>query len=97
MNNPKVYFDRENFTIQIRTAQGQLLDKIDLEQCNDAPNLLDYIVFCANDERINDRAFREIFTCLDEVCNEFFGDSIQGVFCPFGNYKTVAWEEKKYA
>ncbi len=88
------YFDEQNLTIEI--VDGENRYQLDLEQCVDSASLLDWILQLHGKDW-SAQALHDFLECLNEACKRVFGNTTQGVFCPFGQDRSVDWLDAKTA
>ena len=86
--HPRVEVDLKRLVLVVR---GAYLYEVDLERCNDPAQLLDYLLQ-VSDKPWCDRALAgELLAAVETACRKRFGDTAQGVFCPFGKPRRVNW------
>jgi hypothetical protein len=91
---PMVTFDRRNLTIEVRNHDDRHVYEIDLERCTTPAMLLDWIFQLHNKSWMTAELMYELLTTFEEACQEVFGDSVQGCFCPFGVSRSVDWKNE---
>lgn len=91
----KVYFDKENLTIQIDHENGGNIYYIDLEECKNSAQLLDWIFQIIEKTWCTPQIMFDILKCIDDACHEVHGNYVQGVYCPWGKSKQVNWKKPK--
>jgi len=90
--NTRVWFKKDNLTIQIENEKKIHLYEIDLERCSNSAQLLDYLFQIFNKNWCNGETLIKIFFALEEACEEIFNCNLQGIFCPCGASKQVQWK-----
>ena len=88
----KVYFQKSDLTIQIESDGGKdWLYEIDLENCTDSAQILDYILQITGKSWCTPQTLYEIIQELEKACKEVHGTNTQRVFCPMGESQKVTW------
>lgn len=86
--HPRVEVDLNRWVLVVR---GACVYEVDLERCNDPAQLLDYLLQ-VSDKPWCDRALAgELLAAVETACRKRFGETAQGVFCPFGKPRKVNW------
>ncbi len=86
--HPRVEIDLQRLVLVVL---GPYPYEVDLERCNDPAQLLDYVLQ-VSDKPWCDRALAgELLAAIETACRRRFGNSAQGVFCPFGEPRKVNW------
>ena len=80
-------YDPEMLTIAYRDPEYEL----DLEELVSAAELLDTLYQVAGKSWIRPGDVEDLMALVDEVVEELFQTSVQGLFCPFGKPYTVTW------
>ena len=86
----KVRFNRESLTIDIQVHPHYVYD-IDLERCTDSAGLLDWILQVSNKTWCDGDLLKQLLECLRDAAWECFHTTLQGLYCPFGESKSVDW------
>lgn len=87
-HHPRVQVDLKRLVLVVRGAYPY---EVDLEECNDPAQLLDYILQ-VSDKPWCDRALAgELLAAVETACRKKFGTNAQGVFCPCGKPRRVNW------
>jgi hypothetical protein len=77
----------------IGTGHAYEYYEIDLEMCNTAAQLLDYIAQVSYKTWMTPELFDDLFRTIKQACKDIIGNSIQGVFCPSGQDTKVDWKK----
>jgi hypothetical protein len=88
----RVRFEPKPKTITFWHDDQVLLYTIDLKRCNNAAELLDWILQVNAKDWASPHVVKEMLRCIDEACEESFGNTAQVVFCPGGSLTVVDWE-----
>ena len=88
----KVYFQKKDLTIQIESDNGKdWLYEVDLENCTDSAQLLDYTLQIAGKSWCTPQVLYEFVQELENACREVHDTNAQRVFCPMGKSQKVNW------
>jgi hypothetical protein len=85
---PLVTFNEQNLTL---TLHGPYDYEIDIEEWTDSAEMLDWILQIANKTWCSPELLYQFVMAIEEICHIRFDNGAQGVFCPFGQSKTVKW------
>jgi hypothetical protein len=83
-------FRPENLTLY----NQELEYEVDLEDMTSPAQALDWILEIGSKIKAYD--FQGFLNALEDTVYSHFGNSIQGVFCPFGANMAVDWKHKTY-
>lgn len=70
---------------------------IDLERCKTSAQFLDWILQIHSKNWCDAELLKALLDCFETTCESVFGQTLQGVFCPFGQNQIVNWREAVYA
>jgi hypothetical protein len=88
----KVYFQKSNLTIQIESDDGKdWLYEVDLENCTDSAQILDYILQIADKDWCTPQILYDLIKEIEKASREVHRKNAQGVFCPLGENQKVSW------
>jgi hypothetical protein len=94
MHIENIKFDEDSLTIDFM-YEDNIIYQLDLERCKTSSELLDWILQINDKSWCTPNVLKELFRILDEASNIVFYDSIQMIYCPFGNNKHVDWTNGK--
>lgn len=81
----RVRFDRVR---QVIDVAGYSLH---LDEARNAVELLDWLVQISHKSYIDPQRFRDVFDELEDACVQVFGNTLQGVYCPWAEPRIVDW------
>jgi hypothetical protein len=70
---------------------------VDLERCNTAAQVLDWIMQVAGKTWCDGQLLHDLVECLDRAFYERFGTDVQGGVCPWGVSHRVNWRTGRSA
>ena len=81
----------DNLTLQLFDARGFNCYEIDLERCTDSAQVLDFIFQVQSKNWATPKLMFDLLKALDQACEQYFGNPVQGVFCSLGIDRKVKW------
>ena len=84
-------FHREPLTLMIKDEKGRDIYEVDLEQCETPAQVLDWIFQIFSKTWSTPKMIYDFLDCLNETCRMELGNSVQGMYCPFGQNGWVNW------
>lgn len=91
--HPRIKLDMKRLTMTVKVNYPY---EIDLTIMTSAVEVLDWIFQVMNKTWADDTLGSEFIHALEDATRSHFDDSVQGVFCPFGNCMDVDWKKRTY-
>lgn len=87
----RVRFNRKAITLDVKATPNYTY-QIDLERCTNAAGLLDHLLQIQMKTWCTPDLFNEVIECLRDTAWTLFGNTLQGLVCPFGQSVYADWK-----
>lgn len=87
--HPRIKLDMRRLVMKVRDGY-----EIDLEAMDSSAEVLDFIFQVAGKTWSDTKLIGEMIHAIEDACQRQFGDSAQGVLCPWGNSMRIDWKNR---